>query len=225
MENEVECKPFKFKLSSSVQISGPSNIGKTWFTSQVLRYADQLIEPSPDIIFYCYSVYQAELFEKLKIWCKGKIHFLDGLESLQKIKFDPKVRHALVLDDLMHEVGNSEFASNLFTKISHHGNVLVLFITQNIYLKSKYMPTINKNIKYNVVFRNKRFRHELETLARQTLGIRPVHIHRIMDLAAAENKYPYIILDLNNDTPETKSIVTNVLPGSEHPQAYYYVEE
>jgi hypothetical protein len=221
---EEFCEPFKFKLPSAVQVSGPSNVGKSVFVAKVLEYRNQMISPPPEVILYCYSTYQAQLFDHLKSTCENQIFFVEGLAQLEKVQFDPNFRHCLVLDDLMHEVGNSEFASTLFTKISHHGNVLIFFITQNIYLKAKHMLTINKNMKYNVVFRNKRFRHELETLARQTLGIRPAQIHAVMDDAANENRFPYLILDRENETPEQKSIVTNVLPDSEYPQAYYYVE-
>jgi hypothetical protein len=220
----VECEPFRFKLPGAVQVSGPSNVGKSVFVAKVLKYRDQLIEPPPQIVFYCYSVWQPELFSQIKQWCPG-IHFYEGLQPLEKLQFDPKINHVIVLDDLMSEVGNSDLAVNLFTKIAHHGNILIFFITQNIFLKSKHMVTINKNIKYNVVFRNKRFRNELEILARQTLGLKPQHIHKIMEMAAEENSHPYIVLDLQNHTEETKSIVTNILPGSTHPQAFYYVDE
>jgi hypothetical protein len=221
----IECEPFRFKMQSCVQVSGPSNVGKSVFVSRVLEFKNDLIHPPPQIIIYCYSTYQEELFNKMKSSCGDMIHFVEGLQSLEKLTFNPTVSHVLVLDDLMHEVSNSEFAANLFTKTAHHGNLLIFYITQNIYLKAKHSTTINKNIKYNVVFRNKRFRHELETLARQSLGMKSRHITRIMELAAEENSHPYIILDLHNDTSETKAIVTNIFPNSKYPQAYYYVED
>ena len=220
----MEMETFKFKLPAAVQISGPSNVGKSVFVSKVLKFRQQLIVPPPEIIFYCGSMDQPKLYEQLQKDCGNSIVFLHGLSDLEKIKFDPSVAHVIVLDDLMYEVGNSEFASNLFTKFTHHGNILLIFVTQNIYFKSKFMPTINRNIKYNVVFRNKRFRHELETLARQSLGISPKHIHTIMEMAAVDNTHPYIVLDLQNDTPEHLAIVTNIFPDSMHPQAYFYVE-
>jgi hypothetical protein len=221
----IECEPFRFKLQSAVQISGPSNVGKSVFVSRVLEHKDELITPAPQLIIYCYSTWQEQLFGEMKKTCGNMIHFVEGMQALEKVTFNPDIRHVLVLDDLMNEVGNSDFGVDLFTKIAHHGNILIFFITQNIYLKAKHMTTINKNIKYNVVFRNKRFRSELETLARQSLGMKPKHIHRIMDWAAEEASHPYIVLDLQNDTPETRAIVTNIFPDDKYPQAYYYVEE
>src|SRR5271170_6925953 len=103
----IECEPFRFKLQSAVQISGPSNVGKTVFLSKVLKFRDQLIDPPPQIIIYCYSVWQQELFSKMKEECGDMLHFFEGLNTLEKLHFDPAVCHALVLDDLMTEVGNS----------------------------------------------------------------------------------------------------------------------
>lgn len=221
----MECKRFTFRLPAAVQVSGPSNSGKSYFVTEVLINNEEMIEPTPQVIFYCYSVWQPELFGRLQNACAGKIHFLEGMESLEKVSFDPNVNHVVVLDDLMSTVANSQFGADLFTKISHHGRILIFFITQNIYLKAKHTSTINRNVKYNVVFRNKRFRHELETLARQSLGIKPQHVHRMMELAAEDNpSYPYLIFDLHHETDETKSVVTNVLPKDRYPQAYFYVD-
>src|SRR5271170_4455326 len=157
----VECEPFRFKHQSCVQISGPSNCGKSEWLYKALKFRREIIDLPPQVIIYCYSVWQQELFDRMQTVCNNCIHFVEGLQTLQRIKFEPTVRHVLVLDDLMNEVGGSEFAANLFTRMAHHGNILIFFVTQNIYLKSKHMPTVNKNVKYNVVFRNKRFRHEL----------------------------------------------------------------
>ena len=220
----MDCESFKFKLPAAIQVSGPSNVGKSIFVLKLLLNAEQLIEPVPELIFYCYSIWQPNIFNLLQEKYGERIYFIHGFSELEKISFSSEVAHCIVLDDLMYEVGSSEFAANLFTKIAHHGNILLIFITQNIYFKAKYMPTINRNIKYNVVFRNKRFRHELELLARQSLGIGAKNINRIMEIVASENNYPYLIFDLQNSTPEEKSLVTNIFPDSSYPQTYFYID-
>ena len=75
------------------------------------------------------------------------------------------MRTLLILDDLMAEADDS--IANVFTKISHHRNVSVIFLTQNLFHKNKHMRTISLNAHYLVLFKNPRDVEQFATLARQ----------------------------------------------------------
>ena len=56
---------------------------------------------------------------------------------------------------------------NMFTKISHHRNVSVVYLTQNGFDKNKYARTISINIHYLFLFKNSGDATQFATLARQ----------------------------------------------------------
>ena len=56
---------------------------------------------------------------------------------------------------------------DLFTKGSHHKNISVMFITQNIFHKSTHSRDISLNASYIVLFKNPRDRAQIQHLVRQ----------------------------------------------------------
>ena len=108
-------------------ISGPTGSGKSVFTQRLLKQAKTIISPPPERILYCYGVYQ-EIFSKME-----GIEFIEGLPSLSE--FDGSKRSLVVLDDLMHET--TDVVTKLFTRLSHHTNTSVVYITQNLFHANK----------------------------------------------------------------------------------------
>ena len=76
---------------------------------------------------YCYGEYQKE-FDNYP-----NVEFHKGLPEL--VTLDGKSRTLLVLDDLM--AVTDDRVVDLFTKISHHRNLSVVYLTQNIFYKNK----------------------------------------------------------------------------------------
>ena len=60
----------------------------------------------------------------------------------------------LYIDDLMAESGSE--VVYLFTKLSHHKNPCVMFITQNMFYKGEGMRDMSLSSHYVVVFRTPR---------------------------------------------------------------------
>jgi len=89
--------------------------------------------------------------------------FNDGLPDIEQ--FDGRERTLLVLDDLMGETNDS--VSNIFTKVPHHRNVSVLYLSQNLFYKSKQNRTMSLNAHYIVLFKNPRDAMQVATLAWQ----------------------------------------------------------
>ena len=68
------------------------------------------------------------------IYCCGEYQeVFDGLPNLNE--FYDKRPTLLVLDDLM--TSTDDEVVDLFTKISHHSNFFVMYLTQNIFYKYK----------------------------------------------------------------------------------------
>jgi hypothetical protein len=91
------------------------------------------------------------------------VDFQQGLPDLDNL--DSREKHLIILDDLMDET-NQRVAS-LFTKKSHHRNISVMYIVQNLFHRGKYHRTISLNAHYMVVFKNPRDVAQIMDLAHQ----------------------------------------------------------
>ena len=87
------------------------------FRMRLISNARECIAPPPERIVYCYSVYQP-LFDQYP-----NVEFVEGLPDLNM--FDGVKRTLLIIDDLMQET--NETVSKLFTRVSHHKNVSVVY--------------------------------------------------------------------------------------------------
>ena len=161
-----------------------------------------MIEPPPQKIWYCYGEYQP-LFAQYP-----HVIFNEGLPDISY--FDGKEPTLLVIDDLMQETNDT--VSNIFTKISHHRNVSVLYLTQNLFPKNKHARTISLNSHYLILFKNPRDAGQFAILARQMYpdGWK-FAVEAFKD--ATEKPYGYLLVDMKPDTDEQYRIRTNIFPG------------
>ena len=79
----------------------------------------------------------------------------------------PEQRNILVLDDQIGVASSSTSVADLFTKGSHHRNLTVIYLVQNVYNQGKSQRTISLNSHYSVVFRNGRVASQFRTMAYQ----------------------------------------------------------
>ena len=104
----------------------------------------------------------------------------------------------IILDDLLN-TAYSKDVCDLFTKGSHHRNISVILITQNLFHQGKFCRDISLNAKYIVVLKNVRDREQFSHLERQVL---PHDSKRHSDAYpnATEEPHGYLVLDLSQVT-------------------------
>ena len=170
-----------------------------------------MVSPSIVRIVWCYSIYQ-DIFDE-----QENLEFHEDIPS--EAMFDGKCRVLLILDDLMSQVDDR--VENIFTKLSHHKSVSVLYLTQNLFFKSKQARTISLNSHYIVVFKNARDAMQISNLARQMYpGNSKFMVEAFKD--ATSGPYKYILVDMKPYTEELYRLRTNILPGVTH---YVYVRK
>ena len=105
----------------------------------------------------------------------------------------------LVLDDLMSEMGNSTDTSDLYTKHSHHRNISVFFVMQNLFNKGS--RTISINTHYFFIFKNPRDKTSIANFAKQMY---PGNASYLTDVFAHATKEPYthLMIDVKQATDE-----------------------
>jgi hypothetical protein len=205
---------FYFKHPFTCIIAGPTQSGKTQFTLELIKYIDALIKPVPNNIIWCYGEYQ----NKLK-YLPDHVTVIDGLKGIDEI--DPNKRNLLIIDDLMHEAGNAQDICDLFTKGSHHRNLSVILIVQNLFHQGKIMRTISLNTHYFVLFKNPRDGNQIRFFGNQ---IFPGHMKFLVDAykQATLKPHGYLLLDLTQRALDTQRVISDILPGEES-GGYYYV--
>ena len=183
-------------------VAGPSGCGKTQFTLKFIKNVKLIVEPPPEKIIWCYGVYQ-KLFEELP-----EVEFNEGLPEISS--FDGKHKTLLILDDLMHETDDR--VTKIFTKISHHMDVSVLYLSQNLFYGGKQNRTIGLNAHYLVLFRNPRDATQVSHLARQMYPGQTKFLLEAFKDATIE-PFSYMLIDLKADTEDKYRVRANIFPG------------
>ena len=116
---------------SSVIIAGTSGSGKSELVEQWLRYQN-VFQVKPKTLVYAYDRWQAR-FDRMQK--KDGLRFHCGLPDPSHLTkwFGPTSGGVLLLDDLMEEGGQDKRVLDLFTKDSHHRNITVLYLTQDLF--------------------------------------------------------------------------------------------
>jgi len=110
-------------------------------------------------------------FENI-VWCHSENNAPHHLKNVTIVKgvsdFEnpENVPTLIVLDDLMDSAYSTK-VSQLFTKGSHHRNISIVLITQNLFRQGPSSPDISLNSKYIVVVKNPRIKTQIVHLARQ----------------------------------------------------------
>ena len=103
---------------------------------------------------------------------------------------------------------------NLFTKGSHHRNLSVIYLLQNMFHQGKINRTVSLNCQYLVIFKNPRDKMQILTLAKQ---MSPRNTQQFLQTYedAVKRPYGYLFVDLKPSTPDHCRLRKNVLPGEE----------
>ena len=148
-------------------VAGCTQSGKTVWVKALLENAQKTISPPPQRIIWCYGQWQPSYFDMMKTM--PGIEFNQGIpEDIDEPDYlDVSQRKLIVLDDLMAQSGKDKRIADLFTKGSHHRNLSVIYIVQNVFHQGKEMRNISLNAHYIVLFKSPRDRQQISILARQ----------------------------------------------------------
>ena len=120
----------------------------------------------------------------------------------------------IVIDDLMNESSKDSAVADIFTKYSHHKNISVIFIVQNLFHKGAKMRDISLNSHYLVIFKNPRDKHQIYHLARQ---FKPDNSKSVLEAFqdATETPHSYLMFDLTQNTPEILRMRAHIFPDEQ----------
>lgn len=154
---------FVFKHPFTANISGATCCGKTYFCIMLLQHCLKMIWHPPERIVWLYKRWQP-LYDVIQSTVYPKVEFIQGipLDLDQDSFIDPKTRNLVILDDMMSTASKDSRINELFTEGSHHKNLSVIAITQNLYYNKD--PTQRRNCHYMVLFNNPVDKQQILTL-------------------------------------------------------------
>ena len=207
-----------FRTPSSILIEGPSGSGKTVFVSKLFQDPRRYFANLPVNIHYCYTVWQP-LFDKLKK--QTKVTFHQGIPNVKELSkwYSSTKGGLLVLDDLMDEGSNDKRVLDLFTRDSHHRNITVLYLIQDLFPPGKYAKTISRNAHYIVAFKNPRDQTGIRNLLQQMF---PLHWRQALEVytKATARPFGYLMLDLHPASDDQYRLYTNILKDEGYTHTY-----
>jgi len=195
----------KFKYPFTSIVSGPTGSGKWTFCISLLQNRKLLCTEQEfnGGIFWCFGDRTAVPDRSLSE-LNNTIRVHKGVpENFENKNGKPCL---IILDDLL-DVAYSKEVCNLFTKGSHHRNISVILITQNLFHQANYCREISLNAKYLVLLKNVRDNQKFMCLARQ------VQLYKVY-LEAIKN------LDFAQDTDDRLRFRTHIFPD-EYPPTFY----
>ena len=199
---------FSFKSPSNILIVGPTSCGKTIFLHHLLLENLDLFDERPPRVHYCYGSWQNK-FDDMQ---RHGIEFFKGVPTHDDLTtwFGDKRGGILVLDDLMSEGGDDREILNLFTQYSHHMNVTVCYLCQDMFPQGKYAKTISRNAQYIIAFKNPRDKVALRTLL---LQIYPTKWLPVMDIynACTDRPYGYLLFDVHPASRDSTRLLSHLL--------------
>ena len=173
-----------------------------------------MISPKPSRIIWLYSEWQSiysELSSKLTIdFIKNGIisQIYDTLKS-----YEPNL---IVLDDQMSscDLNQKKQTVKLFTQGSHHRNLTVIHIVQNLFDQGSWSRTVSLNSQYIVVFKNPRDSAQINYLAQQAY---PRESKFLVEsyLDATRLPHSYLVINLTQECEQWMRVCSNIFPGEE----------
>ena len=196
LEYEVELQhPF------TLIVAGLRCCGKSTFVIKLLECREQLCD---------------KVFDNI-VWCHSEINALHQLKNFSFVRGVPdfenpeNVATLIVLDNLIDSAYSAK-VSELFTKGSHHCNVILVLITQNSFYQGPSACTISLIRKNITVFKNTRDKSPIMYFARQFY---PDNISSFQKayLEACKDPRSYLFLDLTQSINDLLRFRTKMFPG------------
>ncbi len=201
------CSPLQHPFTSL--LVGPSGSGKTRWIQKLLQ--SQLVEPKPSRIMWCYSQWQAIYDQILEEF--AHVDFVKGLPIDITEQWDPQIPNLLILDDLMTQM--DERVAELYVRGSHHLNLSVITVLQNLFPKGKDPRTVSLNSHYVVLMKNPRDCLQVATLGAQMF---PGHGRKLVTAyrEATKQPYSYLLIDFKQGTPDHCRLRTNLFETKQY---------
>jgi len=166
--------------------------------------------PSHTIFYYStwQPIYESMKNENLVQEWKNECPQKEYIEELAE-KHSKSGGLTVIIDDLISQI-NKDMV-DLFQVVSHHSNVNIFFIAQNLFQDDKKYRNMRLNANYIVLFKNPANQKQATTFINQ---FSPLYSKQLLDVynKITRRGYSYLLFDLHQDTPDEIRVRTKVFP-------------
>ena len=195
---------FRFKSPSTITFAGPTSSGKTFLCAEIIRNRNELFDKPVDRIIYCYNnSLSSHLNDPL-------VEYHNGIFDIKLIPSNNRNHVLLILDDLSEHITSD--TAQLFSVFSHHKNISVIFICQNLFLRNKSARDISLNTMYLCLFRQKRDLRQIKCLGSQMFPGNSKAFMMVYN-ECTSGKYSYLMIDLHPEHSHRVILRTGILPS------------
>jgi hypothetical protein len=185
-------------------IAGGTGTGKTKWLLKLIKNANEIIENPPAHILYCYS----EVNEDILNLKKDGVEVYNGIPTKEDIQTKPK-NLLLILDDLANEL-KPDFLDILYTRGSHHWNVSVILVTQNLFDKNIKVARINSH--FLILMKSPQSLLQIKTLGSQLFPGKTNYFMESYNGAIDKNTFGYLVINMQPNTTNELRLTTNIFP-------------
>ena len=192
-------------------IAASTNSGKTLLARDLITNHYRMFDKPLDEVVFLYHQHgrDDELFKYLKDNLNVPIRFVEGFPASDIIegklfKSDKKASKCLILDDVVGTALRSPIFIDLFTVMSHHDNISVIAIMQNLHAETasmrQVMNNIIRNVSYLVLFPDRRQLATIRQIARNYYNGEEYRLLQpFKRLIEEKNKHDYMLIDFISD--------------------------
>jgi DNA polymerase III delta prime subunit len=204
----------KFKHPCTIIVAGPTQSGKSTFIQNLINEKDDLFNEKISEVIYCLPQGQPNNLDTT-----SSITVFEGIPDVEI--FSDKIPRLVILDDLMGETDKNLI--ELFTRGSHHFNISIAFITQNVFNQGKGQRDISLNAHYIICFKNPRDKNQIMSLARQVYPENTKFIQEAYQDATSK-PFGYLLFDLTQTQHDAYRFRSNIF-SFDNPQNIIYVSK
>lgn len=191
----------------SIIVSGPSGCGKSSWTCHLLNNLDRMVDKKVDEVIWCYAQENSVRSIQKSLKPELKIKYVKGVPDSFDNPYNKSI--LVVIDDLMNENYNKQICS-LFVHGSHHLNLSIIYIVQNIFSASKHCRDISLNAKYMCIFKSPRDKNQFRYLANQICPEGATSLYNVYKDVTEKRPFSYIFIDMTQRINNLLRFRTNI---------------
>lgn len=172
-----------------------------------------VFSPCPSKLYMIYSEDQPIYDEIRKLTNFKTIEFIKGSKDvLESYNFEGISDCILVIDDLMSEIVNDKRINNVFTKFSHHRNISVITLLQNLFPRGTHSKDIRLNLHYCIIMKSFTLEEQVNTIGYLTFRKTPKFLSSAYEKATVDD-YSFLVLVQHPKQERQFRVLSDIFPG------------